>query len=301
APLALEPPATHYGLLAGERLAERDAVRAAKVAARLAEQPTAQLPDSYAAGSLLDDPHFRAGVELLRLGFDDAASSELLAARRGGQPPDAQRLLVQALAGTGDLRPAHGVARLSLRGDLGGPLTASNRAFWDIAYPDAFRELVLRYTRGSGVEPELLQALMREESALDPHALSWAGAVGLTQLMLPTAREVARGLRLKAPTVERLQEPATSIQLGSAYLAGLPPRLGGQRAPPRGRLKRGTGRGAPWAPRPPQPRPRCLGGGDSALRDPGLRQARGAQLEHLPPPRGATAGRRGAHLSPRCS
>src|SRR5262249_60191375 len=135
APLALEPPATHYGLLAGERLAERDAVRAAKVAARLAEPPSAQLPDSYATGSLLEDPHFRAGVELLRLGFDDAASSELLAARRGGQPPDAQRLLGQALARTGALRSAHGVARLSPRADLGGPLPASNPRSLAIAHP----------------------------------------------------------------------------------------------------------------------------------------------------------------------
>jgi len=225
--LALEHPATYYGLLARERLAERDAVRAARVAARLAEPVSAVVPDSYGAGSLLDDPHFRAGAELLRLGFEDAASSEFLAARRAGQPAEAQRLLVQALARTGDLRSAHGVARLSLRGDLAGPLTATNRPFWDIAYPDAFRDLVVRFTRGSTVEPELLQALMREESALDPHALSWAGAVGLTQLMLPTAREVARGLRLKSPTVEKLQDPATSIQLGSAYLSGLLHRFDG--------------------------------------------------------------------------
>jgi soluble lytic murein transglycosylase len=219
--LALEHPATYYGLLARERLAERDPVRAARVAARLSEPVAVQLQATYGAGALLDDPHFRAGAELLRMGFDEAAASELLAARRAGQPADAQRLLVQALARTGDLRSAHGVARLSLRGDLAGPLTSANRAFWDIAYPDAFRDLVLRYTRGSTVEPELLQALMREESALDPRALSWAGAVGLTQLMLPTAREVARLLRLKSPTVERLFEPSTSIQLGSAYLSSL--------------------------------------------------------------------------------
>src|SRR5262249_27302804 len=152
--LTLEHPATYYGLLARERLAERDPVRAARVAARLAEPVSAQLPSAYEAGSLPEDPHFRAGAELLRLGFDDAAASELLAARRGGQPADAQRLVVQALSRTGDLRSAHGVARLSLRGDLAGPLTSANRSVWEIAYPDAFRDLVLRHTRGSTVEPE---------------------------------------------------------------------------------------------------------------------------------------------------
>jgi soluble lytic murein transglycosylase len=101
------------------------------------------------------------------------------------------------------------------------------RDLWAIAYPDAFRELVVRHTRGSPVEPELLQALMREESALDPRALSWAGAVGLTQLMLPTAREVARSLRLRAPSAEQLQNPSTNIQLGAAYLGRLLQRFDG--------------------------------------------------------------------------
>src|SRR5262249_57361694 len=117
------------------RLVVPDSAGEAKCADRLADQPMARPPDSYAAGSLLADTHFRTGVELLRLGFDDAASSELLAARRGGQPPDAQRLLVQALARTGALRSAHGVARLSPRADLGGPLPASNPRSLAIAHP----------------------------------------------------------------------------------------------------------------------------------------------------------------------
>jgi len=225
--LALEHPGTYYGLMARERLAEHDPVRAARVAEKLATLPTASTPSDFDAGTLLEDPHFLAGVELLRLGFEDAASSELLAARRTGQPPETQRLLVEALARTGDVRSAHGVARLALRRDLSGPVAPGTRDLWAIAYPDAFRELVVRYTKGSPVEPELLQALMREESALDPKALSWAGAVGLTQLMLPTAREVARALRIRAPTAQQLQDPSTNIQLGSAYLARLLQRFDG--------------------------------------------------------------------------
>ncbi|RPH70529.1 MAG: transglycosylase [Myxococcaceae bacterium] len=225
--LAVEHPGTYYGLVARERLAERDPVRASRVAAQLATLPLATPPASLDAGSLLEDVHFLAGLELLRLGFNDAASSELLAARRAGQPPEAQRLLVEALARTGDVRAAHGVARLALRRDLSGPVAPGVRDLWAIAYPDAFRELVVRHTRGSPVEPELLQALMREESALDPRALSWAGAVGLTQLMLPTAREVAKSLRLRAPSAEQLQNPSTNIQLGAAYLGRLLQRFDG--------------------------------------------------------------------------
>src|SRR5215470_16898505 len=198
-----------------------------RVAAQLAALPPAATPTELEAGTLLEDPHFLAGAELLRLGFNEAASSELLAARRTGQPPEAQHLLVEAVARTGDVRSAHGVARLALRRELSGPVAPASRELWAIAYPDAFRDLVVRYTKGSPVEPELLQALMREESALDPRALSWAGAVGLTQLMLPTAREVARGLRLRPPSAEQLQNPSTNIQLGAAYLARLLQRFDG--------------------------------------------------------------------------
>ncbi len=225
--LALEHPGTYYGLLARERLAERDPVRSARVGTQLAVLPVAATPTAFDAGTLLEDPHFLAGAALLRLGFNEAASSELLAARRTGQPPEAQRLLVEALARTGDVRSAHGVARLALRRDLSGPVAPGSRDLWSIAYPDAFRDLVVRYTRGSPVEPELLQALMREESALDPRALSWAGAVGLTQLMLPTAREMAKALRIRAPNAEQLQNPSTNIQLGAAYLGRLLQRFEG--------------------------------------------------------------------------
>jgi soluble lytic murein transglycosylase len=51
--------------------------------------------------------------------------------------------------------------------------------------------------------------------------------VGLTQLMLPTAREVARSLRIRAPSAEQLQNPSTNIQLGAAYLGRLLQRFDG--------------------------------------------------------------------------
>jgi soluble lytic murein transglycosylase len=99
-----------------------------------------------------------------------------------------------------------------------------------VAYPRAHAELVRRHAPTAGVPPELLLALMREESALDPEAVSPAGAVGLTQLMLPTARAVARRLKLPAPDRAGLMEPATSIRIGAAYLGDLLTRFGGSAA-----------------------------------------------------------------------
>lgn len=69
-----------------------------------------------------------------------------------------------------------------------------------------------------GVEDALLLALMRQESAFDQEALSWAGARGLMQVMPATAKLVAR--RLKLPfSRQRLNDPEYNLTIGTAYLA----------------------------------------------------------------------------------
>jgi soluble lytic murein transglycosylase len=173
------------------------------------------------------DPHFTAAVELLRLGFPEAVSSELLAVNRTNLPSENVRLLVQLLSVSGDERGAHAVARVALRRDLSGRITPETRPVWEVAYPNAFRELIEKHTAAAGVEPDLLQALMREESALDPKALSWAGALGLTQLMPSTAQAVARQLKLKKVTTQALLEPDLNIRLGAQYLGSLIKRFSG--------------------------------------------------------------------------
>ncbi|MDQ3264339.1 MAG: lytic transglycosylase domain-containing protein [Myxococcota bacterium] len=72
---------------------------------------------------------------------------------------------------------------------------------------------------------------MREESALDPKALSWAGARGLTQLMLSTAQAVARNVpEIKKVTPELLMQPDPNIRLGAAHLGSLLRQFNGNKA-----------------------------------------------------------------------
>ncbi|GMU03406.1 tetratricopeptide repeat protein [Corallococcus caeni] len=219
--LAVEHPATYYGLMARSKLGELDPKRLERVSASIFDVPEAASPWPMFAGPMGDDPHFRAGVELLRLGFPDSVSSELMLVNRTNQPPESMRLLVMVLSQSGDARSAHAIARLALRKDLSGRITAQTRPVWEVAYPNAFRDLIEKHTATAGVEPDLLQALMREESALDPKALSWAGAMGLTQLMPSTAKGVARELKVKKFTVDSLLQPELNIRFGAHYLGGL--------------------------------------------------------------------------------
>jgi soluble lytic murein transglycosylase len=225
--LAQEHPSTYYGLLARGRLETLDPAKAAEVAAQLTLPGRTEGPWPLFAGPMSEDPHFLAGVELLRLGFPEAVSSELWAVSHTGQPTESLRLLVMLFAQAGDLRSAQWVARKSLPGDLSGPITADKRAVWEVAYPLAFRELIERHCAEAKIEPDLLQALMREESALDPQIRSWAGAIGLTQLMPGTAFAAAARLKLKRPKVEQLTEPDLNIRLGSNELGTLHRRYAG--------------------------------------------------------------------------
>ncbi|WP_447646859.1 transglycosylase SLT domain-containing protein [Nocardioides zeae] len=65
---------------------------------------------------------------------------------------------------------------------LGG--AAAQRRVADVPFASLFNEVGARY----GVDPTLLAAIARQESAFDPRAVSPAGAQGLMQLMPATAR-----------------------------------------------------------------------------------------------------------------
>ncbi len=220
--IANEHPATYYGLVSRERVAELDAERAARLASTVLAAPAAADPFPMYAGVLPGDPQFQSAVELLRMGFGEMVPSEILSIDRSVLSSDSLRLMVMMLSMAQQERSAHGMARLWLRRDLSGPITADRRAFWEIAYPNAFRDLIVEHSQAADeLDPDLLQALMREESALDPKALSWAGALGLCQLMPATAHGVAMQLKLKRPTQAALLEPDLNIQLGARYLSDL--------------------------------------------------------------------------------
>ena len=80
------------------------------------------------------------------------------------------------------------------------------------------------------VDPMLLAALIREESRFDPEAVSPAAARGLTQLTLPTARQLARDIGLDHLDPADLRQPELAIALGAAHLAELAQRFPGAEA-----------------------------------------------------------------------
>jgi soluble lytic murein transglycosylase len=91
---------------------------------------------------------------------------------------------------------------------------------WQVAFPRPYAAIVEAQAKKTGLEAPLVYAIMREESAFDPNAVSVANAYGLMQLILPTARAVARSDNILVnPTT--LRRPSVNVTLGCRALAEL--------------------------------------------------------------------------------
>ena len=101
-----------------------------------------------------------------------------------------------------------------------------NRWAWECAYPRPHKGSVRDHEAGSKLPPDLLWAVMRQESAFDEEVVSPARAVGLLQLMPETARVVASGASL-AHDESWLVRADHNVALGALYMRELLEKLGG--------------------------------------------------------------------------
>ena len=80
------------------------------------------------------------------------------------------------------------------------------------------RQLVQTISREHGVDPKLVDALVRVESSYDPNAVSRRGAMGLMQLMPATAKQYG---------VRNAFDPGENLLAGSRHLRHLLDEFGG--------------------------------------------------------------------------
>jgi len=90
-----------------------------------------------------------------------------------------------------------------------------------LKYPLAYWDIIKKYTETNNLDPFLVAAIIRQESAYDPEAASSANAKGLMQIIPRTGKRVAKKVSLKNFRTSRLYDPETNVMLGTTYLAGL--------------------------------------------------------------------------------
>ena len=171
---------------------------------------------------------------LLRIGEDGLANSEWLHAVQHGTPQQARALADYAAHQQWHAR----LVQTTIAGEM-----------WDALewrFPPAYRDDFLAWGRQTGVDPYLLMAITRRESAYNPVALSPAGARGLMQLMPGTAAQVSRQLGLNDPGPYGVLEPELNIRLGSTYLRDKLERYQGNRLAATAAYNAGPGRVDQW-------------------------------------------------------
>jgi soluble lytic murein transglycosylase len=90
-----------------------------------------------------------------------------------------------------------------------------------VRYPLRYEQIVVGHAENYGLEPQLVAAVIYQESKFDPNAESDSGAVGLMQLLPSTGQGIADRTGGDAWTPADLHNPELNIRYGSWYLRHL--------------------------------------------------------------------------------
>jgi soluble lytic murein transglycosylase len=179
-----------------------------------------------ASPPLPNEPIVRALLSAGRYG--DAANELRYAQRVWGDSPAVQatHAWISLQQGQGET----GTRRFNL---LRGSITTMRRAYpqfmaaggeelprelLSVIFPLSYWDLLRKHALANDLDPFLVAALVAQESTFVPDIRSHANAYGLMQLVPPTARRLARQLKMRY-SVRLLTNPEANVRMGTLYLA----------------------------------------------------------------------------------
>jgi soluble lytic murein transglycosylase len=175
----------------------------------------------------LDAVNRQARADALRtIGFDASAELEL---RAGYASTGEPRLLLEAAQSAvtaGHYGAAIVTVRILFPQLESQPFSEVPRDVWRVAYALPYEASIRRWSAKAGVDPMLVAGLIRQESAFEPEARSGKSAIGLMQLIGPTARLLAKQEKIHYSRA-MLVNPDYNVRLGTAYVANLVKQFGG--------------------------------------------------------------------------
>lgn len=94
-------------------------------------------------------------------------------------------------------------------------------AVMDSVFPKTYSQWITEESARYNYDPDLLRGLIRQESAFSLRALSTSSAMGLMQMIPPTADEIARKLKMKVQIPQDMYRPDINIPMGSFYVSDM--------------------------------------------------------------------------------
>jgi len=95
------------------------------------------------------------------------------------------------------------------------------------AHAKSLTYTLMKTAKETKISPELAMAVIQVESSFRPNVMSWAGAIGLLQVVPKTGRAWAKKLGIKWRGKRTLRNPHHSIRIGLFYLSYLVKRFKG--------------------------------------------------------------------------
>lgn len=215
---ARDYPMVYYGFLALNRLGASRVSGVKKQLSLARTQPSVGPFLWLKDGRTVREGAVARALWLAQTGLTDLAARE--AAALDAPNPDEGWVAALLLEAGERYTRSHRAADRVIRTQGGFWPDRDTMDYYRLAYPLPYREIVERAARESAVDPFLIWAVMRVESAFVAGVESRSNAIGLMQLIMPTARAMAKRLDLTA-SEKTLRRPEINVRLGARYLSRL--------------------------------------------------------------------------------
>ena len=186
---------------------------------------------------------------LMELRFYDDAITEIreeIKSERGDQNANYYNLIV-CYQKKGRFNEVYDYAReLSTFASIHDENQAIPLELYRLLYPIYYRDIINKYCKAYDMDPLFVAAMILEESRFGAEAVSWAGAVGLMQIMPQTGRELAHQLKIRRFEKSMLLNPSVNIEMGTKYMKYLMHRFQNNHALVTGAYNGGPGRMSRW-------------------------------------------------------
>ena len=149
------------------------------------------------------------------IGLEDLAFQELRLTALVSETPEIILKMAEELSARG-----HTVAASSLAVGYVSDHRDAPRRFWEMAYPQVHADEVRLRAEQYDVEPELIWAIMRQESLFQPELVSYAGARGLMQIMGELQADACEQVGAGCEPGDAYR-PGPNIHMGTWYLSFL--------------------------------------------------------------------------------
>ncbi len=179
-----------------------------------------KFPDTNLTPAQNANPRISAANKLMEMGLHRFALLNIEALPGSVKSsPAVVLLMAKAAYGAERYSEAHDILAKSFGSFMETPPPDAPPEFVEIAFPRVHRAVTAGASKKHEIDPNLVWAVIRQESRYDASAVSPAGALGLMQVTPKAAGVVSRRGKIPASAIAEILDPKRNITIGTRILA----------------------------------------------------------------------------------